>query len=113
MFARFSNGDATPVQTDYTTESKSLKMSVPLLALIRQTFILTRSLHPGSGDDSSVSLIKNYSVDPVESKDKSVDQVDLGGEEGSYKGKVGFIGLGSMGMGMASSESWCCEVSQV
>jgi len=88
-------------------------MSVPLLALIRQTYILTRSLHPESGDESSVSLIKNYSVDPAESKDKEVDQVDLGSGEGCYKGKVGFIGLGSMGMGMASSESCGLVVNQI
>lgn len=70
--------------------------------MIRQQYIHSSVL--GHGAESSVALIKNYGVDPAEKAQEAEERekVEAGGK---YEGKVGFVGLGSMGFGMASSES--------
>jgi len=49
-----------------------------------------------------VAIIKSYGVNPAEKEQEAEDKekVQPGGK---YEGKVGFVGLGSMGFGMASS----------
>jgi hypothetical protein len=89
-------------QTDYVKEAKSHKVSVPLLALIRQHYI--HSSVQGQGEESTVAIIKSYGVDPAE-KVKDAEEEEKVQRGGKYEGKVGFVGLGSMGFGMASSES--------
>jgi hypothetical protein len=89
-------------QTDYVKEAKSHKVSVPLLALIRQHYI--HSSVQGQGEESTVAIIKSYGVDPAE-KIKDAEEEEKVQQGGKYEGKVGFVGLGSMGFGMASSES--------
>jgi hypothetical protein len=91
-------------QTDYVKEAKSHKVSVPLLALIRQHYI--HSSVQGQGEESTVAIIKSYGVDPAEEV-KEAEKEEKVQPGGKYEGKVGFVGLGSMGFGMASSESTC------
>jgi hypothetical protein len=81
-------------QTDYVKEAKTHKVCVPLLALIRQHYI--HSSVQGQGGESTVAIIKSYAEEE--------EKVQPGGK---YEGKVGFVGLGSMGLGMASGESTC------
>lgn len=51
-----------------------------------------------------MAIIKSYGVDPAE-KIKEAEKEEKVQPGGKYEGKVGFVGLGSMGFGMASSES--------
>lgn len=91
-------------QTDYVKEAKTHKVSVPLLALIRQHYI--HSSVQGQGEESTVAIIKSYGVDPAE-KINDAEEKEKVQRGGKYESKVGFVGLGSMGFGMASSESAC------
>jgi hypothetical protein len=50
--------------------------------------------------------LKNYNVSAKESPSEKETEEKVAEEPGFADCKVGFIGLGSMGLGMASSESW-------
>jgi 3-hydroxyisobutyrate dehydrogenase-like beta-hydroxyacid dehydrogenase len=82
-------------------------VSTPLISIIRQHYISAAS--HGIINESSSAIVKNYGVD-VKATGANPEATAV--SQTQFEGKVGFVGLGSMGYGMASSTSSRARVNR-
>lgn len=92
------------IQATFATRAKAEKVATPLIALIRQQYSLASRL--GSRNDSVGSIMQTYPVD-IRMRTVSARAARpraISADAGRSVGRLAFLGLGSMGLGMASGE---------